>query len=33
LILAFLLVSIPYAKWLPLSSWYFLDSVAHVIIL
>jgi hypothetical protein len=33
LILAFLVVSIPYAKWLPLSSWYFLDSVAQVIIL
>ena len=30
LILAFL-VGIPYAKWLLLSSWYFLDSVAHVI--
>lgn len=32
LILA-LVVSIPYAKWLPLSSWYFVNSVAQVIIL
>jgi len=33
LILAFLVVSIPNAKWLPLSSWYFLNRVAQVIIL